>query len=97
MGKVSSFYLFVSSLENQAVMYEYFLLILGINNFFKDDKGTDSLAVQLADEKHWDELVIIIAVVCTFFSVILLTFVHCILLSCLIVIGCLSKIFLKLL
>jgi len=29
----------------------------------KDDKGTDSLAVQLADEKHWDELVIIIAVV----------------------------------
>ncbi|CAN6566901.1 unnamed protein product [Malus baccata var. baccata] len=29
----------------------------------KDDKGTDSLAVQLADEKHWDELVIVIAVV----------------------------------
>ena len=29
----------------------------------KDEKGTDSLAVQLADEKHWDELVIIIAVV----------------------------------
>ncbi|BFG21029.1 hypothetical protein CerSpe_073030 [Prunus speciosa] len=29
----------------------------------KDEKGTDSLAVQLADEKHWDELVIVIAVV----------------------------------
>ncbi|XP_059628436.1 diphosphomevalonate decarboxylase 2 [Cornus florida] len=29
----------------------------------KDDKGSDSIAVQLADEKHWDELVIVIAVV----------------------------------
>ncbi|XP_024974274.1 diphosphomevalonate decarboxylase MVD2, peroxisomal [Cynara cardunculus var. scolymus] len=29
----------------------------------KEDNGSDSLAVQLADEKHWDELVIIIAVV----------------------------------
>ncbi|TQE00268.1 hypothetical protein C1H46_014100 [Malus baccata] len=29
----------------------------------KDEKGTDSLAVQVADEKHWDELVIVIAVV----------------------------------
>ncbi|KAB1225406.1 Diphosphomevalonate decarboxylase [Morella rubra] len=29
----------------------------------KDDDGKDSLAVQLADEKHWDDLVIIIAVV----------------------------------
>ncbi|KAB2627120.1 diphosphomevalonate decarboxylase [Pyrus ussuriensis x Pyrus communis] len=29
----------------------------------KEEKGTDSLAVQLADEKHWDELVIVIAVV----------------------------------
>lgn len=29
----------------------------------KDEKGTDSIAVQLTDEKHWDELVIIIAVV----------------------------------
>ncbi|XP_015876387.2 diphosphomevalonate decarboxylase 2 [Ziziphus jujuba] len=29
----------------------------------KDDKGSDSLAVQLADEKHWDDLVIVIAVV----------------------------------
>ncbi|XP_075644597.1 diphosphomevalonate decarboxylase 2-like [Castanea sativa] len=29
----------------------------------KDEDGRDSLAVQLADEKHWDDLVIIIAVV----------------------------------
>ncbi|KAL3718872.1 hypothetical protein ACJRO7_003907 [Eucalyptus globulus] len=29
----------------------------------KEENGSDSLAVQLADEKHWDELVIIIAVV----------------------------------
>ncbi|KAF3434482.1 hypothetical protein FNV43_RR25585 [Rhamnella rubrinervis] len=29
----------------------------------KDEKGSDSLAVQLADEKHWDDLVIVIAVV----------------------------------
>ncbi|XP_071721717.1 diphosphomevalonate decarboxylase MVD2, peroxisomal-like [Rutidosis leptorrhynchoides] len=29
----------------------------------KDKDGSDSLAVQLADEKHWDDLVIIIAVV----------------------------------
>lgn len=33
----------------------------------KDEKGTDSVAVQLTDEKHWDELVIIIAVVCILF------------------------------
>lgn len=32
-------------------------------DFFKDEKGGDSLAVQLADEKHWDDLVIVIAVV----------------------------------
>ncbi|XP_050879335.1 diphosphomevalonate decarboxylase MVD2, peroxisomal-like [Lathyrus oleraceus] len=29
----------------------------------KEENGSDSLAVQLADEKHWDELVIVIAVV----------------------------------
>jgi len=29
----------------------------------KDEGGSDSLAVQLVDEKHWDDLVIIIAVV----------------------------------
>lgn len=29
----------------------------------KDDKGSDSMAVQLVDEKHWDELVILVAVV----------------------------------
>ncbi|KAJ9540230.1 hypothetical protein OSB04_026736, partial [Centaurea solstitialis] len=29
----------------------------------REDNGSDSLAIQLADEKHWDELVIIIAVV----------------------------------
>ncbi|XP_027104760.1 diphosphomevalonate decarboxylase 2 isoform X1 [Coffea arabica] len=29
----------------------------------KDDNGSDSIAVQLVDEKHWDELVILIAVV----------------------------------
>ncbi|CAL5363344.1 unnamed protein product [Camellia sinensis] len=29
----------------------------------KNDDGSDSIAVQLADEKHWDELVIVIAVV----------------------------------
>ncbi|KAF5729409.1 putative diphosphomevalonate decarboxylase [Tripterygium wilfordii] len=29
----------------------------------KDEDGSDSVAVQLADEKHWDDLVIIIAVV----------------------------------
>uniref|UniRef100_I1LF25 Diphosphomevalonate decarboxylase n=1 Tax=Glycine max TaxID=3847 RepID=I1LF25_SOYBN len=29
----------------------------------KEDNGSDSLAVQLADEKHWDDLVIVIAVV----------------------------------
>ncbi|KAK9282907.1 hypothetical protein L1049_011132 [Liquidambar formosana] len=29
----------------------------------KDEKGSDSIAVQLADEKHWDDLVIVIAVV----------------------------------
>lgn len=33
----------------------------------KDEDGSDSLAVQLVDEKHWDELVIIIAVVCFIF------------------------------
>lgn len=38
-------------------------------NIFQDEKGSDSIAVQLADEKHWDELVIIIAVVCTFSSI----------------------------
>ena len=32
----------------------------------KEKDGSDSLAVQLADEKHWDDLVIIIAVVCSF-------------------------------
>jgi diphosphomevalonate decarboxylase len=31
----------------------------------KED-GSDSVAVQLADEKHWDDLVIIIAVVWLF-------------------------------
>lgn len=30
----------------------------------KDDSGSDSLAVQLADEEHWNDLVVIIAVVC---------------------------------
>ncbi|MED6133433.1 Diphosphomevalonate decarboxylase 2 [Stylosanthes scabra] len=29
----------------------------------KEEDGSDSLAVQLADEKHWDDLVIVIAVV----------------------------------
>ncbi|KAG4907438.1 hypothetical protein JHK86_055922 [Glycine max] len=29
----------------------------------KEDNGSDSLAVQLTDEKHWDDLVIVIAVV----------------------------------
>lgn len=29
----------------------------------KDENGHDSIAVQLADEKHWDDLVIVIAVV----------------------------------
>uniref|UniRef100_A0A5B6ZDM2 Diphosphomevalonate decarboxylase n=1 Tax=Davidia involucrata TaxID=16924 RepID=A0A5B6ZDM2_DAVIN len=29
----------------------------------KDKNGSDSIAVQLADEKHWDDLVIVIAVV----------------------------------
>nr|AID51442.1 mevalonate diphosphate decarboxylase [Astragalus membranaceus] len=29
----------------------------------KEENGSDSLAVQLADEKHWDDLVIVIAVV----------------------------------
>ncbi|GFZ06014.1 mevalonate diphosphate decarboxylase 1 [Actinidia rufa] len=29
----------------------------------KNDDGSDSMAVQLADEKHWDDLVIVIAVV----------------------------------
>ncbi|CAK9149219.1 unnamed protein product [Ilex paraguariensis] len=29
----------------------------------KEEDGSDSIAVQLADEKHWDELVIVIAVV----------------------------------
>ncbi|KAL0382737.1 UNVERIFIED_CONTAM: Diphosphomevalonate decarboxylase 2 [Sesamum calycinum] len=29
----------------------------------KEENGSDSIAVQLADEKHWDDLVIIIAVV----------------------------------
>ncbi|PON70685.1 Diphosphomevalonate decarboxylase [Trema orientale] len=29
----------------------------------KDENGSDSVAVQLADEKHWDDLVIIVAVV----------------------------------
>ncbi|KAH7547752.1 hypothetical protein JRO89_XS14G0010500 [Xanthoceras sorbifolium] len=29
----------------------------------KDEKGSDSLAVQLADEEHWNDLVIVIAVV----------------------------------
>ncbi|KAG5557005.1 hypothetical protein RHGRI_007307 [Rhododendron griersonianum] len=32
-------------------------------NMGKNDDGSDSVAVQLADEKHWDDLVIIIAVV----------------------------------
>lgn len=32
----------------------------------KEKDGSDSLATQLADEKHWDDLVIIIAVVCSF-------------------------------
>lgn len=31
----------------------------------KEEDGSDSIAVPLVDEKHWDELVIIIAVVCT--------------------------------
>lgn len=29
----------------------------------KEENGSDSIAVQLADEKHWDDLVIVIAVV----------------------------------
>uniref|UniRef100_A0A8R7QW00 Mvd1 C-terminal domain-containing protein n=2 Tax=Triticum TaxID=4564 RepID=A0A8R7QW00_TRIUA len=29
----------------------------------KNDDGSDSMAVQLVDESHWDDLVIIIAVV----------------------------------
>ncbi|KAH7854364.1 hypothetical protein Vadar_012970 [Vaccinium darrowii] len=32
-------------------------------NMGKNDDGSDSIAVQLADEKHWDDLVIVIAVV----------------------------------
>jgi hypothetical protein len=39
----------------------------------KDD-GSDSFAVQLADETHWNDLVIIIAVVCDLY----LTFAMCI-------------------
>jgi len=31
----------------------------------KEEDGSDSIAVPLVDEKHWDEIVIIIAVVCT--------------------------------
>lgn len=31
----------------------------------KNEDGRDSLAVQVADEKHWDDLVILIAVVCS--------------------------------
>ncbi|WMV23330.1 hypothetical protein MTR67_016715 [Solanum verrucosum] len=31
----------------------------------KEQNGSDSIAVPLVDEKHWDELVIIIAVVCS--------------------------------
>lgn len=33
----------------------------------KEENGSDSIAAQLVDEKHWDELVILIAVVCTCF------------------------------
>lgn len=35
----------------------------------KDENGSDSVAVQLADEKHWDDLVIIIAVVGIYFYI----------------------------
>lgn len=60
MGKVSSYYV-----SNDLTPY----VSLKRSNFlpfviFKEENGSDSLAVQLVDEKHWDDLVIIIAVVC---------------------------------
>jgi diphosphomevalonate decarboxylase len=35
----------------------------GLINCLQKDDGSDSIAVQLADETHWNDLVIIIAVV----------------------------------
>lgn len=32
--------------------------------YLQNNDGSDSIAVQLADEAHWNDLVIIIAVVC---------------------------------
>lgn len=34
----------------------------------KEENGSDSIAVPLVDEKHWDELVILIAVVFYIYS-----------------------------
>lgn len=40
----------------------------------QEGNGSDSLAVQLVDEEHWSDLVIIIAVVCTYDLVIVIAF-----------------------
>lgn len=43
-------------------------LVLTVSKYVKDENGSDSLAVQLVEEEHWNELVIIIAVVCTYIN-----------------------------
>lgn len=39
------------------------IFLIDFLGWLKEENGSDSIAVQLADEKHWDDLVIIIAVV----------------------------------
>ena len=44
-----------------SIMTEWGLILC-----LQKDDGSDSIAVQLADEAHWKDLVIIIAVVCVY-------------------------------
>lgn len=62
MGEVSNCYdretALVKCMSGLFIMTEWGLIVC-----LQKDDGSDSIAVQLADETHWNDLVIIIAVV----------------------------------
>lgn len=64
MGKVRLIFRFILDYVPRSMYFEQ--LILTFTKYVKDENGSDSLAVQLVDEEHWNELVIIIAVVCSY-------------------------------
>jgi len=65
MGKVSNYVVLTEKQSWLSARFSYSIMdVWGLILCLQKDDGSDSFAVQLADETHWNDLVIIIAVVC---------------------------------